>query len=72
MTLGDVTPEKTRTLYGRRRGKKLRAGQEALLDTLLPKLLVPVPPAPQKIDLPSLFGPRQPARTFKFAVGTTF
>ena len=32
-----------RTLYGRRRGKKLRAGQEALLDTLLPKLLVKLP-----------------------------
>jgi tRNA (guanine-N7-)-methyltransferase len=32
-----------RTLYGRRRGKKLRAGQEALLDTLLPKLLITLP-----------------------------
>ena len=32
-----------RTLYGRRRGKKLRAGQEALLDTLLPKLLIKLP-----------------------------
>ena len=27
-----------RTLYGRRRGKKLRAGQQSLLDTLLPPL----------------------------------
>lgn len=35
-----------RTLYGRRRGKKLRAGQEALLDTLLPKLLVKLPLEP--------------------------
>ena len=32
-----------RTLYGRRRGKKLRAGQEALLGTLLPKLLIKLP-----------------------------
>ena len=40
-----------RTLYGRRRGKKLRAGQEALLGTLLPKLLIEVPPEPQKLDL---------------------
>jgi len=47
-------------LYGRRRGKKLRAGQEALLDTLLPKLLVPIPPAPQKIDPSALFdAPRE-------------
>ena len=27
-----------RTLHGRRRGKKLRAGQQSLLDTLLPRL----------------------------------
>jgi tRNA (guanine-N7-)-methyltransferase len=60
---GDAPPphqngeeSRTRTLYGRRRGKKLRAGQEALLDTLLPKLLVTVPPPPQKIDLAALFG----------------
>ena len=45
-----------RTLYGRRRGKKLRAGQEALLDTLLPRLLVKVPPEPQKLALAALFG----------------
>jgi tRNA (guanine-N7-)-methyltransferase len=51
-----VTETRQRTLYGRRRGKKLRAGQEGLLDTLLPKLLITVPPEPQKIDLASLFG----------------
>jgi tRNA (guanine-N7-)-methyltransferase len=51
-----VNEGRPRTLYGRRRGKKLRAGQEALLDTLLPKLLITVPPEPQKIDLAALFG----------------
>ena len=51
-----MTETRQRTLYGRRRGKKLRAGQEGLLDTLLPKLLITVPPEPQKIDLASLFG----------------
>jgi tRNA (guanine-N7-)-methyltransferase len=51
-----VTETRQRTLYGRRRGKKLRAGQEGLLDTLLPKLLITVPPEPQKLDLASLFG----------------
>jgi tRNA (guanine-N7-)-methyltransferase len=55
-----VTEKKGRTLYGRRRGKKLRAGQEALLDTLLPRISVKLPPdrtsAPQKLDLPELFG----------------
>ena len=50
-----MTETRQRTLYGRRRGKKLRAGQEGLLDTLLPKLLVTVPPEPQKLDLASLF-----------------
>lgn len=52
-----MTETRQRTLYGRRRGKKLRAGQESLLDTLLPKLLITVPPEPQKIDLATLFGP---------------
>ena len=51
-----MTEQKERTLYGRRRGKKLRAGQEALLDTLLPRLSIAVPPEPQKIDLAALFG----------------
>jgi len=46
-----VIEGRQRTLYGRRRGKKLRAGQEALLDTLLPRLLVKVPPEPQKLAL---------------------
>ena len=45
-----------RTLYGRRRGKKLRDGQQSLLATLLPRLTVVVPPEPQKIDLAGLFG----------------
>jgi tRNA (guanine-N7-)-methyltransferase len=51
-----VIEGRPRTLYGRRRGKKLRAGQEALLDTLLPKLLIELPSEPQKLDLASLFG----------------
>ena len=51
-----MTERSERTLYGRRRGKKLRAGQEALLGTLLPKLLITVPSEPQKLDLASLFG----------------
>lgn len=54
--IGDVTERKERTLYGRRRGKKLRAGQETLLETLLPRLLLPLPVPPGKIDLASLFG----------------
>ena len=52
-----MTDARARTLYGRRRGKKLRSGQEALLDTLLPRLLLAVPEAPQQIDLAAQFGP---------------
>ena len=51
-----MNESRQRTLYGRRRGKKLRAGQEALLDTLLPKLLIEVPTGPQKLDPVELFG----------------
>ena len=40
-----------RTLHGRRRGKKLRVGQQSLLDTLLPRLALALPAEPHKIDL---------------------
>ena len=57
-----------RTLHGRRRGKKLRAGQQSLLDALLPRLAVALPAdavvdaegavveSAVKIDLGRLFG----------------
>jgi tRNA (guanine-N7-)-methyltransferase len=45
-----------RTLHGRRRGKKLRAGQQSLLDTLLPRLALALPLEPAKIDLAQAFG----------------
>jgi len=51
-----VTEVRERTLYGRRRGKKLRDGQQSLLDTLLPRLTLAVPPEPAKIDLAQAFG----------------
>jgi tRNA (guanine-N7-)-methyltransferase len=49
-----------RTLHGRRRGKRLRVGQQSLLDTLLPRLALPVPQEPGKIDLAAAFGGRLP------------
>jgi len=58
-----------RTLYGRRRGKKLRAGQQSLLDTLLPRLAVALPEAPQKIDLAQVFGGTLPAEGIWLEVG---
>ena len=51
-----MTEIRQRTLYGRRRGKKLRDGQQSLLETLLPRLALAVPPEPAKIDLAQAFG----------------
>ena len=45
-------------LYGRRKGKRLRAGQDDLIRNLLPRLRVPAPPGPGALDPASLF-PRQ-------------
>lgn len=70
-----------RTLHGRRRGKKLRAGQQSLLDTLLPRLAVTLPAAPivtpegdvaesaVKIDLARLFGGSLPPGGIWLEVG---
>jgi tRNA (guanine-N7-)-methyltransferase len=49
-----------RTLHGRRRGKKLRAGQQSLLDTLLPRLVLALPADAARIDLAQAFGGRLP------------
>ncbi len=58
-----------RTLYGRRRGKKLRDGQQSLLATLLPRLTLVVPSEPEKIDLAGLFGGTLPADGVWLEVG---
>jgi len=64
-----MTEARRRALYGRRRGKKLRPGQESLLDTLLPRLAIELPPEPLKIDLAQLFGGRLPERGVWLEVG---
>lgn len=46
-----------RHLHGRRRGRPLRRGLEALLEDLLPGLRVTLPAAGAALELPSLFGP---------------
>src|SRR5258708_36801768 len=56
-----MTEARRRTLHGRRRGKKLRAGQESLLATLLPRLAITLPAEPAKIELAQLFGGTLPA-----------
>lgn len=70
-----------RTLHGRRRGKKLRAGQQSLLDTLLPRLAIALPTEPivtpdnevaesaAKIDLAQAFGGTLPVDGVWLEVG---
>lgn len=58
-----------RTLYGRRRGKKLRSGQQSLLDTLLPRLALTLPAEPATLDLARRFGGRLPAGGVWLEVG---
>lgn len=54
MSMGDAAPQ--RWLYGRRRGRALRPGQRALLDTLLPVLRFELPAAGE-LDPRRLFSP---------------
>lgn len=50
-------PTTIRRLYGRRQGHKLRQGQAALVEELLPRLSIPETGA---IDAPTLFGDNRP------------
>jgi len=60
---GDVS----RLLYGRKRGRKLRPGQQALLEAMLPRLRVRLPAPPARLDLPALFDP--PVREVWLEIG---
>lgn len=56
----DSAPGRTgparRVTHGRRRGRPLRPGRRALLETLLPALRVAVPPGGGTLDLAAAFG----------------
>lgn len=58
----ETADRKRRLLYGRQQGHKLRKGQKDLLETLLPKLQVPVP-AEGAIEPATLFE-HSPAEVF--------
>ena len=76
-----MNENRRQTLHGRRRGKKLRAGQQSLLETLLPTIAVALPAEPaispegvvgesgHKIDLAALFGGTLPADGVWLEVG---
>src|SRR5260370_26378611 len=53
----DRPPGQRRVRYGRRRGRPLHRGQQALVDTLLPRLAVTLP-ATGVLDPSALFDPR--------------
>lgn len=60
-------PDVSRLLYGRKRGRKLRPGQQALLDDMLPRLRVEMPPPGRKLDPAYLFAP--PRRQLWLEIG---
>jgi tRNA (guanine-N7-)-methyltransferase len=64
-----VTDVRQRTLFGRRRGKKLRDGQQSLLESLLPRFALSVPPEPANIDLAQAFGGALPPDGLWLEVG---
>ena len=56
-------------LYGRRKGKKLRRGQAALIQTLLPRLSIALPPPGELLDPRSLFVPAPAAVWLEIGFG---
>lgn len=63
----DGDPTTLNRLYGRSQGKPLRAGQQALIDTLLPQLAVP---AEGPVDSARLFGSAEgQGRSLHFEIG---
>ena len=58
-------PTTLRRLYGRQQGHKLRIGQAALVETLLPQVAVPAGP----LDAAALFGPGNAARLLWLEIG---
>lgn len=55
-----MTAEQGRILYGRRKGRRLRAGQQRLFGELLPELEIALPADGGTLDLAALFGSAVP------------
>lgn len=53
----DGPPHRPHTLYGRRRGKKLRTGRQVLFERLLPELAIPTAQLARPVDPRTLFQP---------------
>ena len=63
--MSDRQAKGARILYGRRRGKPLRKGQQRLIESSLPALSIPIDS--DALDLPSLFN--KPCRAFWLEIG---
>lgn len=50
-----MTPPESPRFYGRRHGRRLRAGRQALVQTVLPRLRVSLPAEPAAVDPAALF-----------------
>lgn len=62
--------QRDRVFYGRRRGRRLRAGMEALLETRLPEMRVPLPEEPGAVlDPQTLFPPETEAIWLEIGFG---
>ena len=55
--------------FGRRRGRKLKPGRQALLDALLPKLRIALPPGEAPLDPATLFDPLRAATWLEIGFG---
>ncbi|TDI62288.1 MAG: tRNA (guanosine(46)-N7)-methyltransferase TrmB [Alphaproteobacteria bacterium] len=71
MTKTDVSGEKPRPhrLYGRRRGKTMSPSRRALVDDVLPKLMVPTPSASGTLTAADLFDPAPGALWMEIGFG---
>ena len=62
-------PERPRRLYGRRRGRPLRAGQRELFEEILPRLRIALPPDRAPLDPRSPFAPAPAAFALEIGFG---
>lgn len=66
---GDNGSERLIHSYGRRRGRPLRPARAALIETLLPRLTIPLPAAGATLDPRRLFDPRPEAVWLEIGFG---
>jgi tRNA (guanine-N7-)-methyltransferase len=61
-------PEQRHQVFGRRRGRALRPGQQTLINELLPRLAIKVP-ASGRLDIAALFGSARPSIWLEIGFG---